>query len=131
MFKIYRVIIVGLASLFMLSVAVIILGRVVMELLVDDGCKVYSVDVLPDIGEQHHYNITLSCRAGNRTETVITKDPPPTPGDSYNPSKGGIIFLAIVGIIFLSISLFLLFFVAIEFASECRKSPTFKAYILS
>lgn len=115
-----RVIIVGFVAMSVLFLAFVMLVGTGIDLIIDDGCEVEEVEILPDRGDLHHYNLTLLCEDGERTMEVLTKDSPPDPGNKFNPLRDSSLIPAISGIVLLLIGLFLCLLIVLELMPRCR-----------
>lgn len=89
------IIILFVSSLSIIMIGFFITGSYIYDMIIDDGCEVDAVDVLPDVGGRHHYILYMYCdKTGNRTMDILTHDNPPTPGPLPNPVKDyGIVFI--------------------------------------
>lgn len=92
----------------MLLIGFFITVTYIHSMIVDDGCEVKAVDILPDKDGKHHYILHMNCvKTGNRTMDVLTHDSPPISGPLHNPSKDyGIVFI-IIGIVTMSLGIVL------------------------
>ncbi len=128
-----RLVILGFSALTVFFLATILLLGTAVDLIVDDGCEIEAVQILPDEKGIHHYNLTLLCEDGSKMMEVYTKDPPPEPGNRLNPIRDSSIIPALSGGVLVIIGLFLATLIALELMPSCpwrRKGNVLKDKLL-
>lgn len=111
-----RIVILSISIATVVLLASINFGALIMDLVVNDGCEIYSVEILPDLDDMHHYNITMSCEEGFKYMDIYTHDLPPTPGEGINPLRDNTLLAALAEVVFLLIGLFLVAMLVLEYS---------------
>jgi len=95
-------------------VGFIIAGSFIYDIIIDDGCQVEKVDILPDEDGMHHYLLHIDCdKSGRKKVDVWSNNDPPDAGPMPNPVRDyGIIFvflgliITFIGIILVAFSMY-------------------------